>query len=58
MRLFEGTHNVGRGDEVTTHAVGMLADTKQVFWTTRRDDGEKKGQPHEFVAGRGSVIKG
>eukprot|EP01052_Picozoa_sp_SAG31_P005504 SAG31_NODE_243_length_19342_cov_12.906459_7_plen_137_part_00 len=32
----ETAHHVARGDVVTTHAVGRLKDTKQVFWTTVR----------------------
>jgi tetratricopeptide (TPR) repeat protein len=44
-----------RGDKVTAHAVLSLKETKQVVWTTRRND---SSGPHCFTCGRNEVVKG
>ena len=45
---------VAKGDTVTVHAKGTVAETSKVFWSTK-DPGQK---PFTYDAGVGAVITG
>ena len=45
---------VAKGDKVTVHATGIVAEGNKKFWSTK-DPGQK---PFEYQAGVGGVIKG
>jgi len=53
--LRQGDGNrINRGDEITVHCTGILAETNQKFWSTK-DPGQ---QPFKFRVGLGQVIAG
>ena len=59
----EEPHGVERGDTVTCHAAGFLQQGNNNFWSTRtrrtdENGDEKEGEPFEYIAGRGKVIRG